>query len=45
MWQFLAHSQVWLEVGWFGLVVLKWYIGLEYRHTGLWDVGFWIAWK
>jgi len=21
MWQFLAHSQVWLEVGWFGLVV------------------------
>jgi hypothetical protein len=21
MWQFLAHSQVWLEVGWFGFVV------------------------
>ena len=40
MWQFLAHSQVWLERGGFGWFV-GCYIGLEYRSHRF--VGCWIV--
>jgi hypothetical protein len=40
VWQFLAHSQVWLEGGWF-LLFVGCYIGLEYRSHRF--VGCWIV--